>query len=272
MAEQAQWTIQVRIADLDRGTSTIKNRWVKGDKVSVQIEPHATIGMLKQRVAMLIAAHEKWQTMKLGETVLDNLAKVEDIEGVGDGGMIDVYAVCPNEEEDLGTLSDDPDAMEAESTPAPGLPDDAAMVAELTEDQEDAQNKLKGEAAEALEDGDKDVALTKLTEAIMIGNPNAMLLTKRAELLLKMKRPQAAIVDATAALKKNPDSAKAHKTKGKAHRLLSQWDAAVESFNACQSIDYDDDVADMHKFCTKRKVWHSKMAIRQAKAKPEGGD
>jgi len=103
----------------------------------------------------------------------------------------------------------------------------------------------------------------------MVGNPNAMTLSKRGELLLKMKRPKAAISDATAALKKNPDSAKALKLRGKAHRFLSMWAEAVTDFAACQQIDYDDDIADMHKYCTKRKVWHEKMAVRKAKHEAE---
>merc|ERR1711957_808135 len=122
--------------------------------------------------------------------------------------------------------------------------------------------KHKGDAAEFLEDGDKAKALEKLTEAILVGNPNAMLLAKRGELLLKMKRPLAAKADATAALKKNSDSAKALKLKGKACRHLSLWDEAVADFAKAQSIDYDDDVVDMHKFCTKRKTWYVKTAAR----------
>lgn len=267
MGDAEQWTLKVKIAELDRGSLQVKNRWEKGESVTVQIEPHATIGMLKQRVALLLAAHEKWQTMKKDDLVLDNNTRIDSIEGVTNGSVIDVYAVCPKEEEeDLGELSDDPDAMAPEEDELPGMPDEAAMDTELTEEQEDKQNKLKGEAAEALEDGEKAKALEKLTEAIKVGNPNAMTLSKRGELLLKMKRPLAAIADATAALKKNPDSAKAYKLRGKANRFLSKWEEAVSDFAACQQIDYDDDIADMHKFCTKRKVWHSKMAARKAKA------
>lgn len=39
-------------------------------------------------------------------------------------------------------------------------------------------------------------------------------------------RPNAAILDCDAALKINPDSAKALKMRGKAHRMLGQWEAA----------------------------------------------
>jgi suppressor of tumorigenicity protein 13 len=268
MAE-AQWTLKIRLVELDRGEvhAKFKNRWDKGETISVQIEPHGTVSMLKQRVALIVAAHEKWQTLKVGEKVLEDASqKLDSIEGVSDGCVIDLYAVAPREkEEDLGELSDDPDAIGEEDEAPPALPEGEAMNKELTEDEEDRQNSLKGAAAELLEDGDKAGALAKLTEAIMVGNPNAMVLAKRGELLLKMKKPKAAILDAVAALSKNPDSVKAYRIRGKAYRLLSKWSEAVEDFAQCQAIDFDDDVADVHKYCTKRKVWHMKMDARKAK-------
>jgi len=267
MADGKQWNIKIRLAELDRGEVHIKNRWDQGETIAVQIEPHATVGMLKQRVALIVAAHEKWQILKVGENVLDdNAAKLENLESVGvkDNAIVDLFAKAPKApEEDLGELSDDPEAMEEEADEAPGLPQGESMDAELSELMEDKQNAAKGAAAELMEDGDKAGALAKLTEAVMCGNPNAMLLSRRGELLLKMKRPKAAIIDTTAAIKKNPDSAKAFKIRGKAHRLLSHWDEAVADFAQCQQIDFDDSIVDVHKYCTTRKVWHSKMAIRK---------
>lgn len=264
---EAQWTIKIKLVELDRGEVHVKNRWNKGEMISVQIEPHGTVSMLKQRVALIIAAHEKWQTLKVGDSVLDDVsAKLDCIEGITDGCVIDLYAQAPKEkEEDLGELSDDPDALAEESEAPPGLPEGEAMDKELSEEEEDKQNAAKGAAAELLEDGDKAAALAKLTEAVMVGNPNAMLLAKRGELLLKMKRPSAAIIDATAALKKNPDSAKAYRIRGKAYRYLSKWTEAVDDFAQCQQIDFDDSIADVHKYCTRRKVWHMKMEVRKQK-------
>jgi len=265
-------TLKVKIVKLDRGNFQIKNRWEEGDSVSVQIESHATVSMLKQRISMLVAAHEKWQTMKFKDVELtDAAAKLDGIEGLVSGSVIDLWVVAPQEQqEDLGELSDDPDAMQVEEEPLPPMCDDAAMDAELTEEQEDAQNKCKGEASEFLEDGEKAKALEKFTEAIMIGNPNAMLLSKRGELLLKMKRPNAAMADATAAIKKNSDSAKALKLRGKAGRFLSMWEQAVADFAKAQAIDYDDDVVDVHKFCTRRKTWYSKTAVRAENSEKQG--
>merc|ERR1711972_426589 len=92
-----------------------------------------------------------------------------------------------------------------------------------SDEQMDQQGELKQLAAEAMEDGDKQKALDKLTEAFAIGNVTAMMYAKRADILLKLKRPNAAIADCTAALEINPDSGKAFRMRGKAHRFLGHW-------------------------------------------------
>jgi len=268
-----QWKINIKIVEMDRGAFAvnIKNRWDPGDKISVQIEPHATVSMMKQKVAMIVAAHEKWQVMKVGETELsDPSAKLDSLEAVGvtNGCTIDLYANAPKaEEEDLGELSDDPDSMEAETDDAPSLPEGEAMTKELTEAEEDKQNACKGAAAELLEDGDKAGALAKLTEAVMVGNPSSMLLVKRGELLLKMKRPKGAVADTTAALEKNPDSCKGYKIRAKANRMLGKYSEANVDFSEAQKIDYDDDIVGVHAYCTKRHVWLIKKEGKEYGAK-----
>jgi len=268
-----QWKINIKIVEMNRGAFAvgIKNRWDPGDKISVQIEPHATVSMMKQKVAMIVAAHEKWQVMKCGENELsDPSAKIDSLESVGvtNGCTVDLYANAPvEEEEDIGELSDDPDMMEGETDDAPALPEGDAMTKELTEEEEDKQNAAKGAAAELLEDGDKAGALAKLTEAVMVGNPTAMLLVKRGELLLKMKRPKAAVADTTAALAKNPDSCKGYKIRAKAHRLLGKYAEANTDFSEAQKIDYDDDIVDAHAYCTKRNMWLIKKEGKEYRAK-----
>jgi len=268
-----QWKINMKIVEMDRGDfggANFKNRWDPGDKIAVQIEPHATVSMLKQKVAMIVAAHEKWQVLKIGEVELsDPSAKLDSLEAVGltNGCVVDLYANAPKViEEDIGELSDDPDMMEAEADAAPALPEGEAMTKELTEEEEDKQNAFKGAAAELIEDGDKAGALAKLTEAVMVGNPTAMLLVKRGELLLKLKRPNAAVSDTTAALEKNPDSCKAYKIRAKALRMLGKYSEANTDFSECQKIDYDDDVVDVHAYCTKRNMWMIKKEGKEYRA------
>jgi len=42
----------------------------------------------------------------------------------------------------------------------------------------------------------------------------------------------------------NSDSAKAYKTRGRAHALLGEWVDAVRDLATGQAIDYDDDTAE----------------------------
>merc|ERR1719323_418192 len=121
------------------------------------------------------------------------------------------------EEEDPERLPEDPEPY-PECAPVGEV--------ELSDEQFDAQGAAKQAATEAIEDGDLNKALDKYTEAIKIGNATAMMYAKRAEILLKLKRPCACISDCDAALEVNPDSAKAYRTRGKAHRKLGHWEEA----------------------------------------------
>lgn len=113
-------------------------------------------------------------------------------------------------------------------------------VAELSDEQQDQQNMLKQQAAEAAEDGNLETSLHKLTEAVSIGCATAMLYTKRADILVKLGRPRAVINDCTAAIEINPDSAKAFKLRAKANAKLERWEEAHSDFQTALKIDYDD--------------------------------
>lgn len=73
----------------------------------------------------------------------------------------------------------------------------------------DAAGDAKEKANEAKANGDYETALSKFTEAMTIGSVSAMVLANRADVLMKLKRPCAAISDCSAAIDINPDSAKA---------------------------------------------------------------
>ena len=53
-------------------------------------------------------------------------------------------------------------------------------------------------------------------------------------MLLKLRRPRAAVADCDAAIEKNPDSVKALKTRGKARRALGEWTGALQDLAAAQ--------------------------------------
>mmetsp|Transcript_39402 Transcript_39402/g.112478 ORF Transcript_39402/g.112478 Transcript_39402/m.112478 type:complete len:449 (+) Transcript_39402:58-1404(+) len=140
---------------------------------------------------------------------------------------------------------EDPDRLPEDSPPFPEQ--GPAGEIELTDEQMDAQGAAKQAAVEALEDGKLEEALQKYTEAIKIGNVSAMMYAKRAELLLKLKRPNACIADCTAAIGVNPDSGKAYRIRGKAHRRLGHWEDAHKDLSMGQKLDFDDDTIDIQK-------------------------
>eukprot|EP00931_Biecheleriopsis_adriatica_P104259 TRINITY_DN78945_c0_g1_i1.p1 TRINITY_DN78945_c0_g1~~TRINITY_DN78945_c0_g1_i1.p1 ORF type:complete len:266 (-),score=92.99 TRINITY_DN78945_c0_g1_i1:154-873(-) len=113
-------------------------------------------------------------------------------------------------------------------------------VAELTDEAQDKQNGLKQQGADALEDGKLDLALEKFTEAIAIGCASALLYSRRAQLLLQLDRPRAAVNDCSAALEINPDSGKAYKIRGRAHKKLGMWLEAHSDLQTGLKIDFDE--------------------------------
>lgn len=73
----------------------------------------------------------------------------------------------------------------------------------------DAAGAAKEKASEAKGSGDYQSAVQSFTEAMTLGSVSALTLANRAECLLKLRRPLAAVSDCTAAIALNPDSAKA---------------------------------------------------------------
>uniref|UniRef100_A0A7S1MEB3 Hsp70-interacting protein N-terminal domain-containing protein n=2 Tax=Alexandrium catenella TaxID=2925 RepID=A0A7S1MEB3_ALECA len=158
------------------------------------------------------------------------------------------------EEEDAGRLPEDEGPY-----PELGPPGET----ELGDEQLDAQGSLKQAAAEALEDGKPEEAVQKLTEAIQIGNPTAIMYAKRAEVLLKLRRPRACIADATAAIAVNPNSGKAHRLRGKALRALGLWEDAHKDLSMGQQLDYDEDTVEVHRLVDEKWKRISEGATRK---------
>lgn len=131
---------------------------------------------------------------------------------------------------------DDPERMHAEKDAFPPEP----SVTDLSESAQERWNELKSMAQEAIEDGDRLKALSLLNDAVSMGGATAMLVTKRAELLLKLKRPMAAIKDCDFALSLNPDSGKAFRVRGTAYRFVHEWEKAHADLSNAQRIDFDD--------------------------------
>lgn len=95
-------------------------------------------------------------------------------------------------------------------------------------------------------------ALTLCTEAIMLGSPTALLCAKRAEVLLKLKRPRACIEDCNAALALDPHIGKAFRLRGIAWRHLGNWSEAHRDLFMGQQLDFDENIDAVKQFVDKR--------------------
>merc|ERR1719352_1236176 len=102
-------------------------------------------------------------------------------EKKGDGALV----------EDSG--DEDPERIREESDAPPPMPSCGNL--EPSEAEIESCNVAKEAATQALNAGDVTGALDRITEAVLSGGANALLFARRAELLLRLKRPKAAILD-----------------------------------------------------------------------------
>jgi len=123
---------------------------------------------------------------------------------------------------------------------------------EVTDDDRSAAGEAKMKAVAAQNEGNLEEALKLFTESIEKNPTSSLTYGSRAALLLKMKRPNAAIRDCNRALQMNPDSAKALKVRGKAYRYIGQYEKAKKDLQAGNQIDFDDETFTMQKFLEDR--------------------
>ncbi|CAK0829652.1 unnamed protein product [Prorocentrum cordatum] len=178
----------------------------------------------------------------------------------------DAAAEEEDEEDGEEDVPDEADPLRLPDDKPPFPPVIPSEQVELTDDQMDAQHAAKEAAMEALDANDLEKALEKYVEYMKFGNPTAMIYAKRAEILLKLKRPNACIADCTAAIEINPDSGKAYRIRGRAHRGLCNWEQAHKDLALGQQLDYDDDAAEIQKIVDAKWQRIQKKRKRQEKA------
>merc|ERR1740124_1011669 len=160
------------------------------------------------------------------------------------------------EEEDPDLMAPDNDPPQEMGADNPGEPSDADM---------EKATELKMAATEAASNGDHAKAVESFTGALKL-KPSPLLYAKRAEAYLKLCRPNAAKRDCDRALDANPDSAKALRIRGSAHRYLANYEAAQADLAAAQRIDYDDSVDGLQKFVNQRVVAKRAKALKKQQA------
>merc|ERR1719254_500822 len=138
-------------------------------------------------------AHPKHQSIaREGGDALDDVAKLDSIEGLATGGTLTVAIALPPEPEEAPVvLSDDEGLFVGDEEDLPAAPAQEILSKELDDADMDKQGELKQQAQELLEDGDLKGAVEKLTAAMLLGGVSAMMVAKRADMLMKQKRYKA---------------------------------------------------------------------------------
>lgn len=261
--DAATWKVKVKCVSLDRGGMDVKSQWKVGDVAAVVIEPHATVGMLSNRLGLMVGAHPKHQHIYHPgslEKELDPLVKLKDVMAT-DMVVLELVIKVPLVKRVVEDVSDDEAFTGPEEVDPPPPPS-----TESCEDFE-KQAEIKGKADEEAAAGKVPEALQLYSEAIALGGASAALLCKRGELLLKAGRPSAAVADASSALEVNQDSAKAYRLRAKAYRKLGKYDESSADFGQAQRIDYDDSVVQEQSYVTRRaKKLRAKLLAEQENA------
>nr|XP_011457890.1 PREDICTED: FAM10 family protein At4g22670-like [Fragaria vesca subsp. vesca]XP_011457891.1 PREDICTED: FAM10 family protein At4g22670-like [Fragaria vesca subsp. vesca] len=91
--------------------------------------------------------------------------------------------------------------------------------------------------------GNLEEAIEHLTEAILLNCTSAIMYGTKASVYIKMKKLNAAIRDANAALEINPDSAKDYKSRGIAHSMLGNWEEAAKDLHLASKLDFDEEIS-----------------------------
>ena len=165
----------------------------------------------------------------------------------------------------------DPDVVKPESDAPVAMGPD--VPPDLSEAELDSVMELKQKAQELEASGDHQGAVDVFTQVILKA-PSPLVYAKRANAFVQMRKCLAAIRDCDKALEMNPDSAKAYKTRGIAHRYLGNWEQAQMDLGKGLNIDYDEDAAAIQKICAEHYNKHrvhvaKKKAARELKEREE---
>lgn len=114
---------------------------------------------------------------------------------------------------------------------------------DLNDEQLDKFNEKRSEAMHAFSEREWERAIELFTECVKIDSTSSQVYTKRGTAYLKLNRPNACIRDCDRAITLNPDSAAAHKFRGRAHRLLGHFVEAAKDLRTACKLDFDE-VAD----------------------------
>jgi suppressor of tumorigenicity protein 13 len=110
----------------------------------------------------------------------------------------------------------------------------------VTDESIEKANECRDLANAAFSESDFEKAFKHYTQAIELNPGSSILHARRANVLLHLCKPLAAIRDCNKAIELNPDSAQGYKFRGRANRLLGNWLAAHSDLSTACKLDYDD--------------------------------
>lgn len=110
-----------------------------------------------------------------------------------------------------------------------------------TEDELEKAGEFRSQAAAHYSEQRYEDAVAAYEQAILLNPTNALYYAKRGQAYLKLNKPNACIRDCSGALTLNCDSAAAYKFRGRAHRLLGDWQSAAKDLRQACKIDFDEE-------------------------------
>mmetsp|Transcript_126354 Transcript_126354/g.252490 ORF Transcript_126354/g.252490 Transcript_126354/m.252490 type:complete len:420 (-) Transcript_126354:107-1366(-) len=177
--------------------------------------------------------------MASGPAVLELDSDIEELEGTFD---VNVDEELRSDQGDvLEGEEEDPERVAREAEPFPQLfpPVRANLSAAMSKAYAKIRQDTEKDAGNLIEEGNVPGAIALYTEAMRSSGATAMMLTTRATLLLRQRRPCAAIRDCTAALRINASMVKAYRVRGAAHRKLGHWRKALRDLSEAQGLKQD---------------------------------
>jgi len=185
--------------------------------------------------------------MASGPAVLDVDSDIEELEGTFEVNVDDELRSDAGDE--LDCEEEDPERVARESEPFPLLfpPVRANLSAAMSKTYAKLRQDTEKEAGSLIEEGNVPGAIALYTEAMRSSGATAMMLVTRATLLLRQRRPCAAIRDCTAALRINASMVKAYRVRGTAHRKLGHWRRAHRDLSEAQGLKQDTATGELHR-------------------------
>lgn len=155
----------------------------------------------------------------------------------------------------------------------PDVIDDAQKMGDATktptEEEQDQASDIRGKANRAYSEQNFEQAISLYTDAIQLNPTNALFYAKRGQVFLKLNKPNACIRDCNRALELNCDSAAAYKFRGRANRLLGNWEDSVKDLRQACKIDFDEEADEWLREVTPNAKKIEAHRIKQERKKAE---